>query len=524
MKFKRILALLFIATLPSSCITINIGGPSTSNDSTDSTDSNSESTNTNSGTSVSNTGSSQDSTNTDTSTTTTTSSSEDKESKETTADAVAKASLMTLEELENASKKEWEEKPNGTFKVLGVTSVLKTVMKEIAANYDWITYTADKFDNEPIEGDNCFVKNDYKSQALLAAIAEAETKYVADYTLVLDCRSFATYLEEGILHNYVPSDAAAFGLKEEDQEPLRGIWWNKVFWTNTNYENVGGKPINNVWQFAGTSADPQHIDQVSFQSPQGETINLSFLVEAMAPANEARLKDAYRVYYGHPWFKSSKYATIGEQWVEEFVRNVKIWHSSDGTAMKETQLKNAWAQPVVYFGYFFKMKDAAGKKYTVDLDGDGVVGETEIDLTLTCGGTEYHYTSEVDVNAMTTVKWDYEIEGFNGFMHSMDSEVLENAEYPYTACLFARTLLQESTFLATTKNPNTPTATGEAGNQYGYYYPGTESATFPYAKGDWTKAKHLEKELVEDYTYLKDVKASTVNKILSIVAEQTNIL
>lgn len=436
-----------------------------------------------------------------------------------TGKAVKDASAMTLEELKDASKAEWEAKPNGVFKAIGLTSVLRTVMKEIAANYDWITYTAGKDDKEQIQGDNCFVKNDYKDQALLTAIAEAETKYVADYALVQDCRSFATYLEDGILHNYVPKDAASFGLKKEDQEPLRGIWFNKVFWTNTNYEHVGGKPIENVWQFAGTSADAKHIDQVSFQSPQGEAINLSFLVEAMAPANEARLKAAYKSYYGSDWAKSSKYDSIGKQWVEEFVRNVKIWHSSDGTCMKETQLKNAWAQPVVYFGAFSKMKDAVGKKYTVDLDGDGTVGEESIDLTLTCGGTEYHYTSEVDVNAMTTVKWDYTIEGFNGFMYSMDSEVLENAEYPYTACLFARTMLQEEVYLKAIKNSSTKTADGEAGNQYGYYYPGTESANFPYAAGDWTKAKHLEKELIEDYSYLKDVKASTEDWILSIVAE-----
>ena len=100
----------------------------------------------------------------------------------------------------------------------------------------------------------------------------------------------------------------------------------------------------------------------------------------------------------------------------------------------------------------------------------------------------------------------------------MDSEVVNNAQYPYTACLFARTLLQESTYVAAIKNSSTKTADGKDGNQYGYYYPAKESADFPYAKGDWTKAQHLEKELVEDFNFLKDVKGSFINNVKSWIA------
>ena len=279
--------------------------------------------------------------------------------KSETAKAVEAASKMTLEELKEASKKEFEDNPNGVFKVVGLTSVLRTVMKAVAAEYDWITYEATKDDKEQVAGDNCFVKNDYKDQALLTALAEADDKYVADYALVQDARSFATYIEDGLLHNYVPKDAKTeFGLEKEDQMPLRGVWFNKLFWTNTNYEACGGKPIRNVWQFAGTSADPDHIDQLSFQSPATEAINMSFLCEAMAPANEARLKSAYKSYYGKDWAKSANYETIGEQWVMQFVSNIKIFHGSDGTAMKETQLKDKWNTPIVYYGAFAKMKDA----------------------------------------------------------------------------------------------------------------------------------------------------------------------
>lgn len=431
--------------------------------------------------------------------------------KETTAEAVAKASAMTFDELKKASEKEWQEKPNGVFKAFGLTSVLRTVMKEIATNYDWIHYTYTKEDADIKEGDNCFVKNDYKDQALLTALAEAEDKYVCDYTLVQDCRSFATYLEDGILYNFVPSDAkTTLKMADSDVEPLRGIWFNKVFWTNTNYEHCGGVPIENIWQFAGSATDPKHIEKVSFQSPETEAINMSFLASVTEEGNAQRLKDAYKKYYGSDY---SGEKPIGEKWVEEFCKNIANFHKSDGDCMKKDQIEKYWDTPMVYFGAFSKMKDAVGKKYSFDLNGNGVSGEETIDYTLTVGGENFHYTTEKDVNAMTTVKWDYTIEGFNGFMYSMDSDIPNNAEYPYTACLFARTLLEQSVYEKAITNSSTPTADGKAGNQYGYYYPAQESSTFPYAKGDWTKAQHLEKELHENYSFLKDVKQSLINNV-----------
>ena len=118
---------------------------------------------------------------------------------------------------------------------------------------------------------------------------------------------------------------------------------------------------------------------------------------------------------------------------------------------------------------------------------------------------------------MTTVKWDWEINGFNGFMYCMDSQIVNNAQYPYTACLFARTMLLEETYTAAIYNSKNPDAQGNAANQYGYYYPCQESADFRYAKGDWTKEVHTANELNEKYEYLKDVKISTVNNILAMV-------
>lgn len=437
-----------------------------------------------------------------------------------TGKAVEAASKMTFDELKEASKKEWEEKPNGVFKAFGLTSVLNSVMTTIAKEYDWIVYTnTDKKAADVKEGDNCYVKSNYKDQALLTTVKEAENNYICDYVLIQDRRSFATYLEDGILHNFVPKDAVSdLGFKKVDTNPLRGIWFNKLFWTNTNYEKAGGVPIKNVWQFAGEATDEGHISKVSFQNASSEAINMSFLLTAMSKDNEGRLKDAYKSFYKKDWKATSEYKTIGEQWTKQFIKNIKIFHESDGTCMKETQIRDKWNDTVVYYGAFSKMKDAVALSYDVDLDGDGAV-EDEIDLTVTCGGKDYHYTSEKQVNAMSTVKWDYEIEGFNGFMYSMDSEIVEHANYPYTACLFARTLAIESVYTSAISNKATPTAAGTNGNQYGYYYPGAESASFPYAKGDWTKAEHEARELREEYDYLANVKESVVNELLALLAQ-----
>ena len=431
----------------------------------------------------------------------------------TTGEKVAAASQMTLAELEAASQKEFQDNPNGTFKVVGLTSVLRSVATTIASKYEWLNY--EYVDSQDVG--NISVNNSYKDYALLTALETAEDTYFADYALVQDARSFSSLIKDGILHNFAPADAAELGLGEGDTLPLKGVHFNKLFYTNTNFEHITGKKLYNIWQLAGSTADPDHLSKLSFQSPSTEQINMSFLVSALAPANEARIASAYKNYYGTDYVSDGKYNSIGWKWVTEFIKNISVYHGSDGTAMKETQLKDHWNEGYVYYGAFAKMKDAVGKKYTVDLDNNGVSGE-EKSYTVMCGDVEYTYASEVDVNAMSTVKWDWDIDGFNGFMYCMDSEIINNAQFPYTACLFARTMLLEETYTGAIYNSKNPDADGNPANQYGYYYPGTASEDFHYAKGDWTKEEHIAKELNEDYDYLKNVSFRTVNSILALIA------
>ena len=451
-----------------------------------------------------------------------------------TALAVSLASKMTKAELAEASRKEFEENPNGKFKVVGLTSVLRSIAKTVTQQYEWINFETQKVVNPDTgkeeevetENSNVVVNNSYKDYALLEALNVADKLYFADYALVQDVRYFSTHMEDGITHNFVPSDwETGIGLKEEDTLPLKGVHFNKLFWTNTNFQEVTGKRLYNIWQVAGSAADADHLSKVSFQDATTEQINMSFLVTAYSPKEQKRIEDAYESYYGRKWAASEEYKSAGEQWVAEFIKNISRWHSSDGTAMKETQLKNDWNEGYVYYGAFAKMKDAVSKYYKVDLNGNGTV-EADESVTVTIDGKQITYSNADNpkddvaqgVNAMDTVKWDWNIDGFNGYMYCMDSQVINNAQFPYTACLFARVMLEESAYTTAIYNSKNPDAEGNPANQYGYYYPGTASSTFRYAKGDWTKEQHIERELNEDYEYLKDVNPILVSKIQTMIA------
>ena len=402
-----------------------------------------------------------------------------------TAAVVEEASKMTLAQLEEASKKEMEASTE-TFKVVGLTSTLKKALDQFCEKYDWLVSEAEAEEGKGTT--NIFCNNSYKDYALLTALDSASESYFADFALVQDARSLADYLEAGICHNYVPSDYADLNLAEEDTYPLKGIHFNKIFYTNKAFTEVTGKTLYNIWQLAGTDADPDHIAKFSFQSPITEQINMSFLLSLQAPANQERIEAAYKKYYGKDW-ASEEYASCGDQLVTELVTNVSTWHSSDGTSMKETQVT---ATDTVFFGAFSKMKDAAGKDY--DLDGDG----------------------EKETNAMTTVDWNLEIEGFNGFMYTMYSQIVNNAKHPYTACLYARHLLLPECYEAMCYNKSTPNKAGEKSNMYGYYYP-CASTTVGVNDNDLTKDQWIAKSIIEDYAYLSKVKTAQVNAIQALV-------
>ena len=406
-----------------------------------------------------------------------------------TADVVAKASKMSLKELEEAAKAEMEAS-NDTFKVVGLTSTLARGLKKFCEIYTWL----------PAEKTYC--NNGYKDYQLLTALDQAEQTYFADFALVQDARSLADYAESGILHNYVPSDYAEMGLAEKDTLPLKGIHFNKIFFVNKTL----GVDLHNIWQLAGRDTDEGHLDNLSFQSPVTEQINMSFLLSLYDEANAPKLAAAYKKYYGKDFATSDwkdkdgkeLYTNIGDCYVTTFINNISVFHSSDGTAMKETQCKEVKVEgkdPFVYYGAFAKMKDAAGKTY--DLDGDGTK----------------------ETNAMTTVGWDLAIEGFNGFMYTMYSQIVNNAKHPYTACLYARFILTPEFYTSVMYSDSTPNKAGQASNMYGYYYP-CASTTVGVNDNDWTKETWMQKSIIEDYNYLKTVKTAQITKIQSLIVSK----
>lgn len=383
----------------------------------------------------------------------------------TTKGVVEYASTLTLAELEAKAKEEMEAS-NSTFKVVGLTSTLAKALTSFCDKYDWIT------------SEDTYCNNSYKDYALLTALEQADTSYFADFALVQDARSLADYMEAGITHNFVPSDYADLGLAEKDTYPLKGIYFNKIFYTNNTLDVYDD--FTNIWQIAGTDADAKHIGNFSFQSPITEQINMSFLISCLAESNQDRIEKAYKAYYNVDW-SSTTYASCGEQFITELIANVSKWHSSDGTAMKETQYADTTGY--VYYGAFAKMKDAAG----------------------------------ISAANMATVGWDKEIEGFNGFMYCMYSQIVNKAEHPYTACLYARHLLTPDCYTAMCYNSSTPNKAGEKANMYGYYYP-CASTTVGINDNDWTKDKWIDESIVEDYEYLSGVKTATVNNILALVS------
>ena len=364
-----------------------------------------------------------------------------------------------------------------TFKVVALTSTMTSALKLFSETYDWLPES------------KTYCKNDYKDAALFTALEQADSSYFADFALIQDARSLGDYLEGGLLHNYVPSDYKEMGLAEKDTYPLKGIHFNKIFFVNNTYDLYTEHKFYNIWQVADPDGvGPAPLTRLSFQDPTTERINMSFLLSLMSPDNEAMLKTSYKAYFNKDWAASDKYKTVGEEYVYSFINNIAAFHTSDGTTMKETQYEEeANLDPHwVYYGAFAKMKDAA----------------------------------KIGPEVMKTVGWNLDLTGFNSFMYTMYSQIVNNAKHPYTACLFARFILTPECYKAMCYNKITPNSKGEESNQYGYYYPCTNTAGVGYNDNDWSKEEWMKVSVVEDYNYLKDVSTTVVEDIKTAVANR----
>ncbi len=376
------------------------------------------------------------------------------------AKAIEAAQKMTLEELEAASKKEFEDNPSAIFNADSLTSGVKKALASFIAKYDWLT------ENNAIYNS----KKGSEYQPKLTAAADANS-YVADFVMIQDAAFVYSLVQDNFLLSYVPS-GDEFNIAESDKTPLVGVTFNKVFMYNNT--NVGSDQLQNVWQLTGVDgASLTGITNVSYQSPLGEDVNMSFLIMLTSPDACEKLTSAYKSYFGTDYnADQDDYQNIGYKFVAEFIKNVSVWHSSDSTEVKEINAEDKQDGRVIFAG-LCKLKDYPG--YKVD-------------------STDPSYYKTV----VSAAGWNQEVEGFPGFVYNMWMLIPDTAKLPYTSCLFIRYLLSEEGYNA------------GWGGILGYY---SANQNISSVEGDPALAEWKQMAIVEDVDYINSVYGTVVKFI-----------
>lgn len=361
--------------------------------------------------------------------------------------AIEKAEKMSHDELVEAAKKEI-----GTNK-LAVQSQTSGTAKALVKFKE--VYDID-YDEEAASS----TKKDYQLYTALDVVATGQ--YFADTVTIQDVRSLQQYIDEGILYSYSPSD---LNLADEDKAPLASIYYNKLFLYNKKNTSF---TMTNVWQVAGSADDAGHLNKLSFQNPATENINMNFLLSLTSPRGIEMLTSAYKKFYGVDYDGSQdNFPNIGYKYLEEFLKNVETWHTSDTRTIKDNlRLDVEGEERIVVFGAFAKYKDLIKA-----LDNDAE-------------------------EAARMLAWDMDIDGFKGFLYKMYTVIPATAKYPYTAALFNRFVLTEVGFNA------------GWGGQYGYY---SANPDVPIHQGDKPLSYWKETCIIEDEAYLSTVKNSLIS-------------
>lgn len=390
------------------------------------------------------------------------SSSEPEVQKSAVQEAIEKAQNMTLEELEAAAKAELEANPDLTFNADSLTSGVKKGLVAFEAKYEW---AAGRTAYNSKKG------SEYQPKLIAAQSAGS---YIADFVMIQDASFLKNaMLDTGFLRSYTPS-GEEFNIAESDRNPLVGVTFNKVFlYDNTT---VGADQLKNVWQLTGVDgAELKGLTNVSYQSPLGEDINMSFLIMLTSPDACERLTAAYKSYFGidyDPAADETAYQNIGYKFVAEFIKNVGYWHSSDTSEVKA--ISNYADEGRIIFAGLNKLKDYEYSK------------------------PEYAETEQYYTKTITASGWNSEVEGFNGFVYNMWMLIPDTAQLPYTSCLFIRFLLSEEGF------------TSGWGGILGYY---SGNQNIPTVEGDPALATWKETCIVEDVNYIDSSYASVVKFI-----------
>lgn len=318
-------------------------------------------------------------------------------------ETIIAAEGMTYDELLAKAK---EEVGNGTVSVYGNSSQLEKALKKFTEE------TGIKVSNTK-EGDADIYNH-------LSTAFQSNT-YIADMVLLQDGNMLQSeMLDPGYLLNFIPKEASKT-IAGDDTVPMAAVYLNKIFMYN-NFNAEGTEHslknyITNVWQLAGTAADKGHIANPSFKTPTTENVNMNFLVMLTSDAYVAKLKTAYKNFYGKDYVEEKAYKNIGYKWVAEFLKNSQA-HSSDGTACKDVAKAKGGTVALVNYN---KIKD---------LKGDDVYGAENVN----------------NLSFPSLELGDKKVDGFGGFCYKMYSMVAANAKYPYAACALVSYITSKAGF------------------------------------------------------------------------------
>ena len=318
-------------------------------------------------------------------------------------ETIIAAEGMTYDELLAKAK---EEVGNGTVSVYGNSSQLEKALKKFTEE------TGIKVNNTK-EGDADIYNH-------LSTAFQSNT-YIADMVLLQDGNMLQSeMLDPGYLLNFIPKEASGT-IADDDTVPMAAVYLNKIFMYNNFNAEVTERSlknyITNVWQLAGTAADKGHIANPSFKTPTTENVNMNFLVMLTSDAYVAKLKTAYKNFYGKDYVEEKAYKNIGYKWVAEFLKNSQA-HSSDGTACKDVAKAKGGTVALVNYN---KIKD---------LKGDDVYGAENVN----------------NLSFPSLELGDKKVDGFGGFCYKMYSMVAANAKYPYAACALVSYITSKAGF------------------------------------------------------------------------------
>ena len=296
---------------------------------------------------------------------------------------IAAGEQMTHDELVEKAKAE-----TGTFIVYGNTSRIENAAKSFSELYG-------------ID----FLSTNVKDQEIYTKLRNESGAEAADMVMIQDGAQLTDAIAEGLVVNFTPLSVKDV-VPEGNQNPLVHQFINKLFIYNNQGDSVPA--IRNVWELT----DPAMKGNVIFKNPEGEKVNMNFLIMLTGEEWSAKLAEAYKAWKGED-IDLGEYQNAGYKWIAEFLANC-TFGKSDTTIAEEVS-----------------QETAAGKI------GLFVLSKLRSSSVLTDNLTVAQYDA---------TKNGYAVEPFSGFMYPMYTMVNSKATRPYTAMLFIEYLMTAEGF------------------------------------------------------------------------------